>query len=470
MRRNFFTFLLFFILMSGACVVAQIDQGIQFEPETLGLVPGETTSNLNFTWYADTRSGEASLVRILNETGAVINTYAGTTGRVSDNKSTHKVIVNGLKPKTRYNYSVSNDGVNWSFKYEFRTSDPDDFCFAFVGDPQVTTGEQDKTSKWFSSDRTTSQAWNSVIRRIEAAGASFIASAGDQVDQTSRGNEAEYRVFFSPKELRSIPFAPVVGNHDRHYPFMYHFNLPNEQQFEPIITGPGGSDVGTRSVVESAANYWYLYNNLLFIVLNTSAAPENLDTARLFIDRFDRTIYSAVEANKGKFTWLFIQHHKSTTSIGQHVSDRDIQYYVEAGLEKLMDKYYVDFVLSGHDHVYSRTYAMRAGKPINTEKEHIDKPGGTIYLTANTASGIKYYNVFDSQGLFNKNNTLYPYLINGLKGSANYLKGNLPLSINVGFQSRKPGYAIFNVSSSTISCIVYDVDSNDPVDRFSVTK
>ena len=30
--------------------------------------------------------------------------------------------------------------------------------------------------------------------------------------------------------MTSIPYAPAVGNHDRHYMFADHFNLPNQME------------------------------------------------------------------------------------------------------------------------------------------------------------------------------------------------------------------------------------------------
>ncbi|MDR2257649.1 MAG: hypothetical protein LBE14_00715, partial [Treponema sp.] len=152
------------------------------------------------------------------------------------------------------------------------------------------------------------------------------------------------------------------------------------------------------------------------------------------------------------------------------VADRDIQYYVEAGFEKLMDKYHVDFVLAGHDHVYARSFAMRDGKPVNTTKDRISSPGGAIYLTATTASGLKYYNIFDAKGIYVKDNAVYPYLVKDLAGSAAYLEGNLPLSTNVGLQNKKPEYTVFEVAGKTVTVNTYDIDTGVSIDAFSVTK
>jgi hypothetical protein len=460
---------------SGPAAVPPLEKGLQFEPETLGLTPGATTAEINFTWYAKGGLGDTSQVRLFNEGGKLLQTAQGSTSDATAGKLTHKVSLGGLEPDTRYRYSVSNDGTNWSYEYAFKTPKADRFSFACVGDPQLTQrltnrqGAQDADSKYFSVDQSTALGWKDTMAMIAAAGVDFVAGVGDQVDKTSGGDEVEYRHFFAPAELRALPFSPAVGNHDRHYPFLYHYNLPNEQKFEPIVNDTNKNDLETGTA-EAAGNYFYLYNNVLFVVLNTSAYPDSADAARPYIDRFDKTLTAAISAHQGKYEWLFVQHHKSTASVAQHVADRDIQYYVEAGFEKLMDKYRVDFVLAGHDHVYARSFGMKDGRPVNTSKDRINNPGGALYLTATTASGLKYYNIFDAQGIYVKDNAAYPYLVNDLAGSNAYLEGNLPLSTNVGLQNKKPEYTVFEVAGKTITVNTYDTDTGISIDTFVVSK
>ena len=306
------------------------ERGIQFAPETLGLTPGSTAADINLNWYSDTGNGNVALARFINESGRVISAE-GTVIPASEGKSAHKVTVKGLAPNTFYSYLVSNDGKNWSYEYNFRTSKRDGFRFAVVGDPQLTRGSQDSTSNLFSADKSTALGWRDTLVKIAAANVDFIAGVGDQVDSTTNGDEVEYTHFFAPPELRSIPFSPVVGNHDRHYPFLYHYNLPNVQVFAPIPSTSNPSE--EYAIAEAAGHYWYLYNNALFVVLNTSAYPNSEAAAVPYIDRFDKTLSAAIEANKGKYTWLFVQHHKSTASVADHIADLDIQYYVEAGFD-----------------------------------------------------------------------------------------------------------------------------------------
>jgi len=383
-----------------------INQETGFVPEMLGLTPGSTTAEVNFAWYSG--SGEKSFVRVF-EGSKLVATERGISGKATEDKYFHKVTAKNLKPNTEYVYRISNDSINWSEGYKYKTPQTEMFKFAAVGDPQLTTGEQDGSSLWFSSNRSVAEGWKTTVEKIEAANVDFILSVGDQVDGGS--NEEEYENFFAPQALRNIPFAPSVGNHDRHYIFQYHFNLPNEQNFS----------------AENYGNYFYLYNNILFVALNTSAYPASAEEAKPYIERFDSTITAAKTKFKGKYKWLMVQHHKSTRSVASHLADTDIQYYMEAGFEKLMEKHNVDFVLAGHDHVYARIYL-----------------NNIYYITFTTASGLKYYDLFNNA--------------NGM-----------PLP-DMYFQNKIPSYTIFEVSGNSISVSVHEVDKDTPIDKFKVDK
>jgi hypothetical protein len=340
------------------------------------------------------------------------------------------------------------------------------------------------------------------MQKIMAKGVSFIASGGDQVDK-SAGDEVEYTNFFAPPGLRNLPFAPVSGNHDNHLNFNYHYNLPNAQNFpnETVAT-------------ETGRNYFYLYNNILFVVLNTAPYPTSTVEAQPGVERFNQTLTAAKAAYAGKYDWLIVQHHKSTASVADHLADRDIQYYVEAGFEKVMSDHKVDFVLAGHDHVYARSYPLEGkdggkvsvpdktanvgGKAPNT----YTNPGKPIYLTFTTGSGLKYYAVSSdptfnyANTLYVKDNAVYPYLgtvtdeqgtSSSHFGSVSYLNDKLlPVSNAAYVQPYIPSYCIAEVNGKTIKFSTYAIttktdrspgaaedysfDENVPYDWVQVTK
>jgi hypothetical protein len=404
MNKYFLLLLAFFV---AACSnynnKEPVIEGAEFVPEMLGLTPGSTISEINFAWYSD--KGEKAFVRVF-ENDSLVSAERGISEMASAGKYFHKATAKNLKPNTEYTYRVSNDSSKWSEKYKYKTPQTKMFKFAVVGDPQIKIGEQDGSSEWFSPDSSVAMGWKIAVEKIVAAKASFILSLGDQVDDGS--NEKQYEKFFEPPALRNIPLAPTMGNHDRNQIFQYHFNLPNEQNFSG----------------ENYGNYFYLYNNILFVALNTSPYPASVEAAMPYIERFDSTLTAATTMYSGKYKWLIVQHHKSTRSVAGHLTDYDIRYYMEAGFEKLMEKHNVYFVLAGHDHVYARV-----------------KLGNIYYMTLTTASGIKYYDW------------------------SNNLDG-LPSPVDKYDLSRIPGYAIFEVNDNGIFVSVYQVDKNTPIDRF----
>jgi len=332
--------------------------------EAITLQPGSDVTEVNFNWYSN-KDGKKSFVRISD------NVIAGTSEVVSETKLRHRVTVKGLKQGASYKYQLSNDSVNWSAAYNYKTVPAGKFKFAVVGDPQLTMGMQDSASIF--ANKTTAEGWAATVGKIVSEGAYFIISAGDQVD-TFEGNEAEYNNFFAPAGLRNLPIAPTLGNHDTHCLFAYHFNLPNEQNSKPLVcssTGAAWSEANS-----DLGNYYYAYNRVLFIALNTSPYPAE-GSAGNYISAFDATIKAAKAANAGKYDWIIVHHHKSTRSAATHAADADIKAYVDAGFEKLMETHGVDLVFAGHDHIFVRSQDKK----------------GPVYMTLTTAGGLKYYPV-----------------------------------------------------------------------------
>ena len=473
------------------------DTGNTFTPLTLGLTPGNDTTEVRINWYSDgaatNKTAKARFVS-LNAEEELIEAI-GTVNAASTGKTAHKVEVTGLVPGTSYKYSVSNDGARWSEVYDFNVPAAGAFRFAVVSDPQIilASSKIDPRSRYPHTDTTIVQSWQETMTKIIASKASFIACSGDQVSPAS--NEACYTSFFSPPGLRSLPFAPIVGNHDGHMIFKHHFNLPNEQDFDeiPIVT-------------QKMGQYFYLYNNVLFIALNTGAVnPGNAAAAKPFIDCYDQILAAAKKTHENKYDWLIVQHHKSTTGVAEHCADLDIQYLVEAGFESIMSKHNVDFVFAGHDHHFSRSYPLsgRDGGLVSVpdktkDGNEIINPGDPIYFTISPASGMKYYTIsadpyFAYDNVFGvKNNPVYPYLgldanaASTMVGSVLYMQGNLPVSNAKFVQPFIPSYTIVDVDGKTITIKTYvigtvkgrspgaskdyDFDEGIPYDEIKVTK
>jgi 3',5'-cyclic AMP phosphodiesterase CpdA len=84
-------------------------------------------------------------------------------------------------------------------------------------------------------------------------------------------------------------------------------------------------------------------------------------------------------ANPNK--WTIVTFHHTIYSMAR---DRDNKEVRDA-FQPLFDKYHVDLVLQGHDHVYSRTFRLRGNRVVPD-----DQPG-TVYVIS--VSGPKAYDV-----------------------------------------------------------------------------
>lgn len=510
--------------------------------EYLTLQPGETSTSVNLNWYAPDGTEKAQ-VKFGGMTVDATVRELTTPTKVDGNKYTDtgkmvcEATVTGLAAGTEYTYQISYDnGQTWSEAHTYTTPAADSFKFGFTSDPQIKEDQSHDDQGWNSSDGTNQTGWATMMEKLASEGVSLVVSAGDQVEDQSWGKSSEYAAFFAPEEMSSIAYAPAVGNHDRHYMFEDHFNLPNEMsvagvdengalaQVKTTFRGQnngtsqshgnyiqatadeianssesngvtpnaeGQYDFAERREMETKGNYYYLYDNVLFVTLNTGAYPGGNDEenagnasvpsaakdnseAEAMVDNFRTTMNAAVSEYAGQYQWLIVTHHKSTQTVAKHAADSDIENYVDAGFEKVMDEFDVDFVLGGHDHVYSRSYVLKDGQRNAERLDSYHDPDGTIYLTGNCCSDMQYYTPFAS--VDKANNADYPVLADGTTGSQEYLKGKLPIGNQEWNQEYSPSYAVFDVTGNEISVHVYNLagDSTSPdselIDSFSVTK
>ena len=275
----------------------------------------------------------------------------------------NKVEISGLEPNTRYVYRVGNEEL-WSEVHSFTTGAMSgDFNFLFAGDPQIgSSGNVGNDGKNWEQTLDYAVEWFPE--------SSFLLSAGDQVEHHS--NDGEYESFLAPDVLTSLPLATNIGNHDVGSKFYeYRFNMPNVSE----DYGLSGNDSN------SGGDYWFIYNNTLFISLNSN----NLSTAshEAFIDSVLREHGQGVD-------WKVVTFHHSVYSAASHNQDSDILQRREE-LPRIFSQYDIDVVLMGHDHAYTRSKMMN-GTDVAADQDHTDPAAGDVlYITANSASGSKYY-------------------------------------------------------------------------------
>ncbi|AKK03978.1 FN3 domain-containing metallophosphoesterase family protein [Corynebacterium epidermidicanis] len=286
--------------------------------------------------------------------------------------------ITGLKPQTSYTYLVGSDQGGWSEPHSFTTSDFDsNWNFLALADAQI--GVDLKVAEQTA-------AWQRALDKAttESPDAELILSLGDQVDGWG-AIEPQYDGYFQPEQIRNIPVASIAGNHetymDGYKHFAEHFSLPNE--------------------VGDTGNYFYERNNVLFINLNSNRSSA-ADIAEHI--NFLRQTVAQHGANND---WTIVSYHHGPFSQGSHVTDSDVVALRDA-LTPVMSELGVDLVLSGHDHIYTRSHLMNGTTPV-VPAQRADrgdrltpKDGEVLYVTTTTAGGGKYYDFTDVNGAKHK--------------------------------------------------------------------
>mgnify|MGYP002643965617 FL=1 len=334
------------------------------EQKALNLTVGKDETEMNLTWYANTSEIGTVEYAKASEDGEFPSefTTVNATGNQSNDNGFYynQATLTNLEENTKYVYRlVNNDTV--SKTYEFTTEDFDgSYNFILAGDPQIGAS---------GNATNDTEGWKKTLQdSINKFDPDFILSAGDQVNTAS--NESQYSGYLASEYLTNTPQANVVGNHDSSSnAYSQHFNLPN---------------VSDKGATTAGSDYWYVYNNTLFMNINSN----NMSTAehKAFMEE-------AIAANPDA-RWKVVSFHHSVYSVANHAVEGDILQRREE-LTPVFDELGIDVVLMGHDHVYVRSNIMKGMQVVTdtSDLQSVTDPDGVLYVTANSASGSKYYNI-----------------------------------------------------------------------------
>ena len=360
------------------------ESGVQFDRISLEI--GATESARNFNWMStSTRDGYVQVALMPEgwkdgdafpeDATFVDNVQAEKGGSERESWNSYKASVSGLSANTSYIYRVGN-GTDWSEAYGFTTGDfgaTAPFSFMFAGDPQIgASGDA-------ASD---TEGWTNTLNTMMAAfpETDFMISLGDQINASNPETvEGEYEGFFAPDVLHDITLATNVGNHEtgannQHY--SYNYNMPNRSTYGAV-----------DSTGSASGDYWFTYNGVLFMSLNSN--DQNTAEHKAFME-------DAIAANPDA-NWKIVTFHHSVYSVANHTTDEDILAR-RSTLPAVFSDLDIDAVLMGHDHVYTRTYLMDGTTPVEGSGQDVltdPADGQVLYITANSASGSKYYNIKD---------------------------------------------------------------------------
>ena len=336
-----------------------------YDASYISFAPGADETARNFSWYSPKTDvpGVIEYAKVVDGNPENTKLVEATLAEASSGYQANEATITGLESSSEYVYRLGDGNGKWTETYNFNTQETDTYNFLFTGDPQIgSSGNIPRdTEGWINT-------LNKALDKFPNT--SFIQSAGDQVEKAN--SEEEYAGWFTPELLKNYPTATTIGNHDNSVYYEYHFNTPNQNPALGNSNNAGG-------------NYYFVYGDTLIMNLNSN----NKDASQ-----HAQFMEDTIAANPD-VKWKIVVFHHSMYSAANHSLSASIIKFRE-DLVPTIDKLEIDAVLSGHDHSYVRTYQMKNLQPLKSQMVKdgsVINPEGTLYLTANSSSGSKYYNL-----------------------------------------------------------------------------
>ena len=160
--------------------------------------------------------------------------------------------------------------------------------------------------------------------------------------------------------------------------------------------------------------------------------------------------------------WKIVMWHYSIYSSGGHAADEEIRalkYYMVPVLDDLD----IDLVLMAHDHSFARTYQMVGDEPQLEQKVdengRIIDPSGTVYLTANSSSGSKYYELNKKYNVKDNPDTAE------IEGPDPYFE-----YVDAAGQLKNPLFSYILIDHDSLEIATYTTDTMEMIDSYAIIK
>jgi len=308
----------------------------------------------------------------------------------------HELRLQGLEPASRYYYQIENQtggkaeqvlysGEGYWFVTPPLLTQDAPLRFAVLGDPGkagvVQTQVRDALMTWLAE--------NPRPDRVRPY-LDLLLTTGDNAYRS--GSNKQYQSeFFTPYAglLKNVPLWPVYGNHDaRRWAFFNIFSLPSKAE-------SGGLASGTEHY------YSFDYANAHFIMLDSTSS--SMAVGSKMLDWLQRDLAATTQK------WIIAAFHHPPYTHGSHNSDnrRDSggrMFDVRENVVPILEAGGADLVLSGHSHMYERSFFLRCHYGDSTSLQGnmlrdrapgtvqaYEKPGrdgfsGTVYAVVGSSS------------------------------------------------------------------------------------
>jgi uncharacterized protein (TIGR03437 family) len=263
----------------------------------------------------------------------------------------YRAELTGLTPGTAYNYQVIAGGQNLTPEPDHRFSTPaaGPFTFLAFGD---------------SGDGSSHQL--SVALQLVKEQPNLVLHLGDIAYQSGTFNEftANYFEYYYTM-MRRACFFPIAGNHEYY-----------TQNAFPFLALSAPPDNG---VPEDRGRYYsFDWGNAHFVGLDANLLDVPFAAAQARMLAWLESDLASTQAQ-----WKIVFWHQTPYPISQHVTD-PIDISARALFVPILERHGVQLVLTGHEHIYTRSKPLRGGVPV--------APGtfGTVYFTSGGGGGVSH--------------------------------------------------------------------------------
>jgi hypothetical protein len=304
--------------------------------------------------------------------------YAGYDGYF------HHALVDGLGPSKTYRYEVGHADRVVSPAETFATAPGarTRFSFTAFGDQGVDQGAVPPASQ--PPNQATANT-----RLARSLAPAFHLIVGDLA--YANGDQAIWDTWFDMIEpmAAGTPWMPCIGNHEI------------EDQLVALVGGGGGwGDWGydpyrTRFALPSngfadlaGCFYAFRYGSAQFLMIDNNDVNEEVALNKGYTEGrqkawVERRLSSARRDPEVDFI-IVGMHQCAFSSSTKHGSDPGVQ---EAWFD-LFERYSVDLVMQGHDHVYERTHGM-ARDHVARDRGPYRTDVGTVYVTVGNGGAVQ---------------------------------------------------------------------------------
>ena len=304
----------------------------------------------------------------------------------------HSVTVDQLKPDTLYYYQISDDqgrhaggSVNDWFRTAPVTARPTRiWVIGDSGDPGPVLDQV----------RDAALQWTRQHSRVGLPDFDVWLSLGDLAYRSGSDKQFQKSLFDAfPDQMRNTALWPTYGNHDaRRRTYFRLFSLPEHGE-------AGGEPSGTE-------NYYSFNFGAVHFVMLDSEASSNAPGS-------DMVNWLQRDLEKNTSPWLIAVFHHPPYSKGTHDSDVNRgssapMVEMRENIVPLLEAAGVDLVLSGHSHMYERSYLLDChygnskiftaqrivSDGVNHQNAEYLKPlqktphAGAVYVVAGSASKV----------------------------------------------------------------------------------